>query len=131
MEATGKIHKIFPAEQVTDTFRKRELILEYAPNPMYPQYVKFEFIQDSVEILDRFQEGQDVEVSFDLSGREWTSPQGDVKYFTSLKGWRVQPAGASGGAGQSAAPHASQPTTQAAPPPATEPIGDDSEDLPF
>jgi hypothetical protein len=31
-----------------------------------------------------------VEVSFNLRGREWTSPTGDVKYFNTLEAWRIE-----------------------------------------
>ena len=33
-----------------------------------------------------------VEVSFNLRGREWTSPTGDVKYFNTLEAWRIETA---------------------------------------
>ena len=34
-----------------------------------------------------------MEVSFNLRGREWTSPQGEVKYFNSLDAWRIEKVG--------------------------------------
>ena len=40
-------------------------------------------------MLDSFKEGQQVEIFFDLKGREWTSPQGEKKYFNSLQAWKV------------------------------------------
>ena len=46
-------------------------------------------VQDRCELLDSFQEGQQVEISFDLRGREWTNPQGQVKYFNSLQAWKL------------------------------------------
>jgi len=30
-----------------------------------------------------------VEIDVNIQGREWTSPQGETKYFTSLSGWRI------------------------------------------
>lgn len=35
-------------------------------------------------------EGQDVEVSFALRGREWTNDNGDVRVFNTLNGFRVE-----------------------------------------
>ena len=29
-------------------------------------------------------------VGINLKGREWTSPQGEVKYFNSIQGWRIE-----------------------------------------
>ena len=39
-------------------------------------------------------EGQEVEVSFNLRGREWKSPQGDVKYFNTLNAFKLDTIGA-------------------------------------
>ncbi len=89
MSVQGKLHKKFETKQITATFRKREFVIEYADNPMYPQYVQFQLIQDKVDQLEPFQEGQSISVDFDIRGREWTSPQGEVKYFNSLDAWRV------------------------------------------
>lgn len=35
-------------------------------------------------------EGQEVEVSFALRGREWTNENGDVRVFNTLNGFRVE-----------------------------------------
>lgn len=127
MEIKAKIEKIFPTQQIKDTFRKREFVVEYADNPQYPEVIKFECIQDKCDQLDQFAEGQMVNVSFNLKGRKWTDPKGEVKYFNSLQAWRItpesqnEPAPITGG--------------EAPPPAATdEPdwlSSDDSDDLPF
>lgn len=90
MQVKGKIHSIGDTVNVTDTFTKRDLILEYTDNPLYPQYVKFELTQERTKIIDDFQQGDDVEVTFNLRGREWISPQNEKKYFNTLDAWRVQ-----------------------------------------
>ena len=89
MEIKGKIKKISETVQISERFRKREFIVEYASNPDYPQFLQFEMVQDRCELLDSFEVGQDVEVFFDLRGREWTNPQGEVKYFNSLQAWKL------------------------------------------
>ena len=89
MEIKGKIKKISETVQISERFRKREFVVEYASNPDYPQPLQFEMVQDRCELLDSFQEGQQVEISFDLRGREWTNPQGQVKYFNSLQAWKL------------------------------------------
>ena len=89
MEVKGIIKKISETVQISDRFRKREFVLEYSSNPDYPQPIQFELVQDRCEFLDEFKEGQGVEVHFDLRGREWTSPQGQVKYFNSLQAWKL------------------------------------------
>ena len=89
MEIKGIIKKISATVQISDRFRKREFVVEYSNNPDYPQPLQFELVQDRCELLDSFQEGQEVEIHFDLRGREWTSPQGQVKYFNSLQAWKL------------------------------------------
>ncbi len=92
MEVQGKLLEISDTVQIKETFRKRDFVLEYADNPQYPEYVKFECIQDRCDQLDNFSVGQDVTVSFNLKGRKWVDPQGTTKYFNSLQAWRIQPA---------------------------------------
>lgn len=79
-------------QQVTATFRKREFVVEFAENPMYPQFILFQLVQDRVELLQGYQVGDMIDVSFNLRGRSWTSPSGEVKYFNSLEAWRINPA---------------------------------------
>lgn len=92
MNIKGKILEMSEAVQVKETFRKREFVLEYADNPQYPEFVKFELIQDKCDLLNDFQVGQEIEVHFNLKGRKWTDPQGQVKYFNSLQAWRLDTA---------------------------------------
>jgi hypothetical protein len=101
MKATGKLVEIFKTVQITDKFQKREFVLEYAPNPKYPELVKFEIVQDKCALLDDFKVGDAVEVDFDLRGRKWTDKQGEVRYFTTVQAWRVS--SAEGGASKASA----------------------------
>ncbi len=89
MEIKAKILEIFESQQVTDTFKKRELVVEYGENPQYPEFLKFELIQDKCELLDEFSKGQKIEVHFNLKGRKWTDPKGVIKYFNTLQAWRI------------------------------------------
>jgi hypothetical protein len=96
MKITGKIIELKETQQVSETFRKRNFVVEYVENVQYPEFISFELIQDKCEILDSFQVGQNVEVSFNLRGRKWTAPTGETKYFNSLQAWRIEPATATG-----------------------------------
>jgi len=66
--------------------------VEYADNPQYPEFIKFELIQDKCDLIDNLKVDQEVDVHFNLKGRKWTDPQGEVKYFNSLQAWRIDPA---------------------------------------
>ena len=89
MNISAKIIEIFETAKVTDTFKKREFVVEYSENPQYPEFVKFEFIQEKCDLLDNYADGDEVEISFNLKGRKWTDPQGTVKYFNTLQAWKI------------------------------------------
>jgi hypothetical protein len=83
----GTVYVVTATMQISDKFSKRELVVK--TDEMYPQSIIFQFANDKCSILDGIKEGEQIEVSFNLRGREWTSPQGEVKYFNTLEGWRV------------------------------------------
>jgi hypothetical protein len=85
-EIEGVLHKKFDTENKTDTFQAREMILEIQDGN-YPQFIKFQLVQDRCSLIDNYSEGQKIKVSFDLRGREWNG-----KYFTNLNAWKVQEA---------------------------------------
>ncbi|MBP6826635.1 MAG: DUF3127 domain-containing protein [Saprospiraceae bacterium] len=89
-EVEGKLHRIFPTEQKSASFSTREFVLE-VPDGNYPQLVKFQAVQERCALLDTYQEGDRVKVSFDLRGREWNG-----KYLTNLNAWRLERAGEGG-----------------------------------
>lgn len=114
LEAKGRIHVIKDAQQVTERFRKREFVVELADNPRYPQYVMFQLTGDRCESIDGMDVGDEVRVEFSLRGREWTSPQGEVRYFNSLDVWTIDRLGAGAGAGD---PFGDEPPLPDGPPP--------------
>ncbi len=89
MELKGKVHEIGALQQVSETFKKRDLIIEYAENPTYPEYIRFEALQDKTGLFDSLKVGDNVEVSFNLRGRPWTDKTGKTSYFNSLVVWRI------------------------------------------
>ena len=88
MEVTGKIKVIGQTATFgTSGFKKRELVV--TTDEQYPQSILIEFVQDKCSALDKYQVGQNVKVGINLRGREWTNPKGEVKYFNSIQGWRI------------------------------------------
>jgi hypothetical protein len=125
MEVTGKIKVIGAEQQVSPTFRKKELVV--TTDEQYPQSIMIEFVQDKADLLNNFSVGQDVKVSINLGGREWVNPQGETKYFNSIKGWRIEKVGDA-----VAAPVQAPPMPEAAAfPPATSINEEEHDDLPF
>ncbi len=90
MNIEGRIIEISDTQNVTDKFKKREFVVEYAENPQYPEFIKFELIQANCEQLNEFKVDDQVNISFNLKGRKWTDPKGVVKYFNSLQAWRIE-----------------------------------------
>jgi hypothetical protein len=90
----GVIKVIKPTQQVSEKFSKREFVVTDLSEAQYPQDILFELKQDKTSLLDNFMQGQEVEISFNLKGREWTSPQGDVKYFNTLDAFKIDAIGA-------------------------------------
>ncbi len=100
---TGTVKVINPTVQVSDKFSKREFVLTDASS-MYPQDIQFQLTQDKCSLIDGVQVNEQIEVSFNIRGREWTSPQGEVKYFNTLDAWRIDKVGAAGGGMPSGGP---------------------------
>jgi translation initiation factor IF-3 len=88
MEISGKVKVLNEEQQVSPTFKKRELVV--TTDEQYPQHILIEFIQDKTDLLNNLAVGDDVKVSVNLRGREWVSPQNETKYFNSIHGWRVE-----------------------------------------
>jgi hypothetical protein len=88
MEILGKV-KVLGAEQVVSaSYKKRELVI--VTDEQYPQFIAIEFPQDKGDLLNSLVEGDSVKVSINLGGREWVNPQGETKYFNSIKGWKLE-----------------------------------------
>ena len=89
MEVQGKIKKIGETQTFGEKgFRKREVVI--TTEEQYPQHIMVEFVQDKCDLLNSYNVGQDVKISINLRGREWTNPQGEVKYFNSVQGWLIE-----------------------------------------
>jgi len=89
MEVQGAIKVIREVQEISATFKKRELVI--TTEEQYPQTLSIEFVQDKTDLLNKFEVGQNVKVSINLRGREWENPQTkEIKYFNSIQGWRIE-----------------------------------------
>jgi hypothetical protein len=136
LEQRGQIVQISDTIQVSEKFKKREFVIEIAEEingNVYTNFGKFQLVQNKCDVIDRFNVGDHVTVSFNVKGNSYTDKKdGQTKYITNLDAWRVE------GQGQRQQPqqqqgYASSPQRQApvytAPQynPGPEPI----DDLPF
>jgi hypothetical protein len=111
----GTLKVANPTQVISEKFSKREFVIE--TTDQYPQQVMFQLTQDKCNLLDGFGVGNQLEVSFNLRGREWTSPAGEVKYFNTLEAWRLERLDGNGESIQDKAP--------------TTPAHEEESDLPF
>ena len=86
-EVIGKIKFIGAEQNVSATFKKRELVV--TTEEQYPQHILVEFTQDKCDLLNNYSVGESVKVSINLRGREWVNPQGETRYFNSIQGWSI------------------------------------------
>lgn len=102
-EAQGLIHSIDQTREYGQNgFTKREFVIKLTgegEKAEYPNYVALEFLKDKCALLDQFQIGDEVKVTFNLSGRLWNAPGKPEKCFTSLQAWRIESASAGGSGG--------------------------------
>jgi len=90
MSVIGKIKRITDVEE-KGTFRFRKLIIETQEREeKYNQPICVDFVQQNCGLLDAWKVGDYVQVQFNLRGREWTNPKGEILYFTTLNGWKVE-----------------------------------------
>lgn len=137
----GRTEEI-PSKNGGQPFLKRTLVLDCSRYDQYTgkkfeNYPQLEFASKNTAILDNFNVGDVVEVSFALQGRSYEK-DGVQKYFTSIVGYKVEPYNTQ--QSQQPAPQAPQNAPQAEQsnqtftPPSVDANGnpvDNNDDLPF
>ena len=83
----GKIAVINQTVQVSEKFAKRDFVIQ--TDETYPQFIQLQLSQEKCKLLDGIKLNDEVEVSYNIRGREWTNPQGEVKYFNTIEAWRI------------------------------------------
>jgi len=123
LAVTGRIIAIEPIVQVSEKFAKREFVIELSEEingNVYVNYGKFQLTQGKCSVMDNFQVGNHVEVSFNVKGNSYVDKKdGRTKYITNLDAWKVmlsQP-----GAAGYTPPATALPTAYAAAPGNTQP----------
>jgi hypothetical protein len=123
MQLTAKLIQVLPVQTgmgKNGEWRKQSIILE--TDGMYPKKVCMTFWGDKIN-ESLLQTGNILDVSFDIESREYNG-----NWYTDLRAWKVEPAGAGAPAPAQGYGQASQPA-QAAPP--VDFSGDSGDDLPF
>lgn len=125
MELQGIVKKLGEVQTFASGFQKREMVL--VTEEQYPQPISIEFLKEKGDLLNQLKEGDKVKVSINIRGREWTSPQGEVKYFNSITGWKIENIESSG----EFQPTQATPATASKPAEDKSVFDDEEDDLPF
>ena len=86
---TGIIKVKGNEQKVSDRFKKREFVLT-DNSPSYPQTILFQLTQDRCGLIENENVGDEITVHFQLKGREWKNPQGEIKFFNSLDVFKIE-----------------------------------------
>jgi hypothetical protein len=79
----GAIKLINEVKVISDKFSVREFVIT-TPDAKYPQDIIFQLTNDKMDIIKPYGVGQEVEVSYNLRGREFNG-----RYYNTLDAWRV------------------------------------------
>ena len=88
-ELTGKIKVIFDTQTFPSGFTKREFVV--TTGDKYPQDIKLTLVKEKTELIEPFDEGDDITASFDLRGNEYKE-----KFYVDLNAWKIEKAEGSG-----------------------------------
>lgn len=85
----GIVVNVTPLQQISDKFWKQEFTIKTF-DANYPQFLTFQVVNDKCDLITSLKVNEVVEVSYNLRGREWTSPEGTTKYFNSVEAWSIK-----------------------------------------
>ena len=91
-EITGKLIAKYDVVQRTESFKTREFVIEKTDDingRSITNYVKFQCVQDKTTMVDRFNNGDEVKVQFNIKGSKWEK-DGRTNYITNLDAWRME-----------------------------------------
>jgi hypothetical protein len=83
----GAIKLINPIKVISDKFSVREFVIT-TPDAKYPQDILFQTINDKMDVLESLGVGQQVEVSYNVRGREFNG-----RYYNTLDAWKIEVTG--------------------------------------
>ncbi|MCA9266413.1 MAG: DUF3127 domain-containing protein [Planctomycetales bacterium] len=86
-------------------FRKRLVVIEQDKD-RFTNYVPCEFMHEGCDSVDELKIGDDIEITYRLSGRKWQrDPQSEVKYFLNAEATSFKKMNGAPAKGGSSAPN--------------------------
>jgi hypothetical protein len=91
-ELSGKLIEKQNTVQVSDTFKKREFVIEHIDNSSGKEFIdliKFQLTRERCALIDRFDINDEIKVTFNIRGKRWVKDD-RVSYFTNLEAWKIE-----------------------------------------
>lgn len=82
MNVKGKIKSVGNTENKSAKFSVRTFVLELEGK--YPELVEFQLVNNNTILIDPFSVGDEIEVDFNLKGREYNG-----RVYNSLQAWKI------------------------------------------
>jgi hypothetical protein len=92
LQISGRLFKKMDAVNKSDKFQTREFVI--VTDGQYPNHILFQLTQDRCNLIDRYNENEELTIFFDIRGREW---QG--RYFNNLTVWKIEKTSGAANAG--------------------------------
>jgi len=124
-ELSGKLFLKNEEVVISDRFKKREFVVLTEDDKgaqVYTEHVKFQLTQDKCDLIDKYNEGDEVTVKFNIKGNKWEK-DGETSYFTNLDAWGISHS--------ESKPKEEAPAPAPAPAPAASLTQGDNENVPF
>ncbi len=90
-ELSGVLYEKFALIQRTATFKIREFVIETSKEfngKTILNYIKFQTTQDRTDLIEKFNQGDKINVHFDIRGSKWEK-NGQISYFNNLEAFRI------------------------------------------
>lgn len=82
-ELNGTVKLLQDIQTFDSGFRKREIVVTVQDGD-YSQDISIGFLQDKISLLEDIEVGQEVNIAFNITGREYNG-----RYFNNLNGWKI------------------------------------------
>jgi hypothetical protein len=83
MNIKGKIKSVGSTEQKSAKFAIRTFVVEIEGK--YPELIEFQLVNNNTLIIDPFGAGDEIDVHFNLKGREYNG-----RVYNSLQAWKIE-----------------------------------------
>lgn len=85
IDLIGTAHVLFAEQQISDNYKKKDLVLCIEESSQYPQYLKIQFGNTKTDLLNGVSAGMRVKVSVQLKGKN-----NNGNYFNNFDAYKLE-----------------------------------------